>query len=287
MKDAVKQSLKALAIHDLSCFGRCSLTVALPIISASGINCSALPTSILSTHTGGFSSPYRHDLSDDILPIAQHWHDEGVTFDGIYTGYLGSVRQTEIIPEVFRLLKNQNTKIVIDPVLGDNGTLYKSISPEMTKGMRAFARHADILLPNITEACALADIEYEKAPHRPEFIEQILTKLGEICDNVVLKGIMYDDKKIGTILYHNKTHKRYFTDLIDTNGACHGSGDIFASVLVGKMLCGDDIYDAMRHAADFTKIVIQNSIENNYIGREGLCFEQELDRLSPRTKGGF
>ncbi len=280
-RQACKQG-HALAVHDISCFGRCSLTVALPIISACGANCAVLPTSILSTHTGGFSPPHRHDLTDDILPTARHWKSEGISFDCIYTGYLGSVRQTEILPELFEMLKNNDTAIVVDPVLGDGGCLYKSVSPDMIEGMKNLAKYAGLLLPNITEGCALVGMEYEQ-PHRPQFIDELLKRLGELCDTVILKGIILDDDSIGSVLFSGGERRDYFTEAVKTRESCHGSGDIFGSVLVGKLLCGHTTYDAMRAAADFTRAVIENSVDKDYERRAGLHFESELYRLTTKT----
>ncbi len=271
---------RVAAVHDLSCFGRCSLGVVLPIISGCGVNCGVVPTSILSTHTGGFKQPLKRDLTDDMLPIARHWNDEGIVFDGIYTGYLGSSKQCELLPELFSLLRSQASKVFVDPVMGDGGKLYNSVPREMVDGMRRLANFADVLLPNITEACLLLGIPYEAPPHRLQFIDSLLEGLcGLGARQIVLKGVSFDENSIGCIYVTGKKRGDYFTELVKSDGGFHGSGDVFGAVLVGKMISGCDIDMAVRAAADFTSSVIVATAKSGSERRNGLQFEQFLARL--------
>ncbi len=270
------------AIHDISCFGRCSLTVVLPIVSSCGVNCAVIPTSLLSTHTGGFKDPLKKDLTPDMLSIAQHWNRENLTFDAIYTGYLGSTSQPELLPKIFKLLSNQNTKIFIDPVLGDGGKLYGSVPEDMIDGMRQLAKHADLLIPNITEACLLTGVAFEEPPYSYEYIDRLLKGLSSLCSSqIVLKGVSFDDRSIGCVFSENGEIYSHFTPLIKTAGRhCHGSGDIFASVLVGRLVGGYSLKEAVVSAADFIKEVIKNSISQECDAREGLNFETSLWKLT-------
>ncbi|MDR3209479.1 MAG: bifunctional hydroxymethylpyrimidine kinase/phosphomethylpyrimidine kinase, partial [Oscillospiraceae bacterium] len=160
---------RVAAIHDISCFGKCSLTVALPILSAAGIECAVLPTAVLSTHTGGFSGYTYRDLTDDLLPIWRHWQTLGLRFDAAYSGYLGSEAQLEIVAEIFDRLRAQDSLIIADPVMADDGRLYASFAPTFPDGMRALCTRADIILPNMTEAALLLGEPYREGPYTREY----------------------------------------------------------------------------------------------------------------------
>jgi pyridoxine kinase len=148
------------AIHDISCVGRCSLTVALPILSAAGIDTGILPTAVLSTHTGGFENFTYRDLTEDITPIASHWKSLDLKFDALYSGFLGSYEQIDLVSNLFELFKDQDTLILVDPVMADNGEFYSVYSPEMAKGMARLCQKADIIVPNLTEAAFMLDEPY-------------------------------------------------------------------------------------------------------------------------------
>jgi pyridoxine kinase len=175
---AKKRQKRIAAIHDISCFGKCSLTVALPIISAADIEVSVIPTAVLSTHTGGFTGYTFRDLTDDMLPIARHWKSLGLEFDAIYTGYLGSFRQLDIVSEIIDMLKTQDTLIVVDPVMADNGRLYASFPDTFPEGMKKLCSKADVVVPNITEASLMLEIPYEEGPYTDEHIEGMLRGLS-------------------------------------------------------------------------------------------------------------
>ena len=180
----------AAAIHDISGVGKCSLTVALPILSAAGVECSVIPTAVLSTHTGGFNDFTYRDLTDDILPIAKHWASLNLQFDSICTGYLGSQEQIEIVLKTIDLLRCEDTLILIDPVMADAGELYKTFDNSFPKKMLSLCKKADILIPNITEACLLTETPYESGPYSKDYIETLIDKLKKVTDKkIVLTGV--------------------------------------------------------------------------------------------------
>ncbi len=270
-----------IAVHDISCFGRCSLTVALPIISGCGVNCTVLPTALLSTHTGGFNNPVKIDLTDNILPIYNHWKNEGLSFDGIYTGYLGSTKQPDILITIFGEMKKNGAKIFVDPVMGDNGKLYSSIDKKIVEGMRRMVAMSDIVMPNITEACLLLDIPYSPMPHDEKFVETLLKGMISLgASQAVITGVNPDKESVGACYLgdNGKISGCYRTR---TQGSYHGSGDMFGSVLVGRLMHGDDMDTAVETAVDFVAEVIKASAKEKMKDtRAGLCFERELWRLN-------
>ena len=175
----MERQKRVLAVHDISGVGRCSLTVALPIISAAGVECSVLPTAVLSTHTGGFTGYTCRDLTDDLLPMARHWSSLGERFDAIYMGYLGSFAQMDMMREVFSILAEKDTLIAVDPVMGDNGKLYAAFDMTFPPAMRELCTHADLIKPNMTEAALLLGEEYRPGPYTREYVEGLLTRLAK------------------------------------------------------------------------------------------------------------
>ncbi|MDR1065414.1 MAG: bifunctional hydroxymethylpyrimidine kinase/phosphomethylpyrimidine kinase, partial [Oscillospiraceae bacterium] len=171
---------RVAAIHDISGFGKCSLTVALPILSAAGIECSVIPTAVLSTHTGGFTGYTYRDLTEDILPVFRHWQSIGLTFDAGYSGFLGSPEQLEIVAGIFGEMKNGGAMIVVDPVMADDGKLYSTFDAAFPDGMRRLCAGADVIVPNITEAALMTGAEYKAGPYTREYIEKLLARLGGI-----------------------------------------------------------------------------------------------------------
>ena len=266
------------AIHDISCFGRCSLTVALPILSAAGIETTVIPTAILSTHTGGFSNYTFLDLTDNILPIAKHWNEEKITSSAVYTGYLGSKKQINIVIEAINLLKNDNTLIIVDPAMADNGALYGGFPEDFPLEMLKLSKKADILIPNITEACMLLGKEYIEGPYDKDFIEQLLTELYNLTGaKVILTGVWLDHKRIGAACYDNGTIDYVFSERIEAS--YHGTGDVFASVLVASVMNGKTLKEAAQIAADFTFNAIKHTMILQPNKNYGVCFENELPKL--------
>ncbi len=271
---------RVAAIHDISCLGKCSLTVALPIISAAGVEVSVIPTAVLSTPTGGFENFTYRDLTEDMLPVAEHWITTGADFDAFYTGFLGSAEQTEIVSRIFDKLKKDNTLIIVDPVIGDNGKLYSVFDEQFPFEMKKLCSKADIIVPNITEAFFMLGEEYREGPYTEEFIDNILVRLSKIGPSkVVLTGVYTDNEKIGAASYDAVTGK---TDLIlndRVEGFFHGTGDVFASVLTAGIMNGLTVSQAARVAADFTVAGIKRTKNARTDQRLGINFEFGLCRL--------
>ena len=266
------------AIHDISGFGKCSLTVALPIISAAKIETSVIPTAVLSTHTGGFSGYTFRDLTEDILPIAQHWKKENLKFDGIYTGYLGSKEQTEIVKEVISLLKEENTLVVIDPVMADHGKLYAGFTPDFPEAMLSLCKNAHVIVPNITEAVFMLGEDYLEPPYTKEYVDGLLKRLSKKIDaQIVLTGVCFKENEIGAAVYKNGEIYYYLTCREDA--VFHGTGDVFASALTAALIRGKDIFEAAKIAVDFTLLCINKTLEENGDRRYGVNFESCLFEL--------
>lgn len=254
---------KILTIQDISCVGQCSLTVALPVISAMGIETAILPSAILSTHTGGFKGYTFHDLTEDIPAIKEHWLKENIRFDAFYTGYVGSVKQLEYISQIIDELGNPGRLIVIDPVMGDKGNLYPGFDTSFAKEMAKMCKKADVIVPNLTEAAFMLDEEYIEENHTEEYIERILKKLMALgCKNALLTGVNLVPGKLGIATYNGTTNKisYYFREQI--NGMFHGTGDVFASSFAGAMVLGKSVEEAGKIAVDFTVNAIQKTIDD-------------------------
>lgn len=271
------QQKRVAAIHDISCLGKCSLTVALPIISAAGIECSIIPTAVLSTHTGGFTDYTCRDLTNDIQPISTHWQSLNISFDAIYTGYLASFEQVAIITQFFADFKNAHNIIAVDPVMGDNGKLYTAFDHNFPKGMRSLCAKADLIMPNLTEAALLLDEPYQDGPYTQKYIEAMLHKLAAIGPKqVVLTGVYFDENQLGAATYDSETDKIGYALTERINGYYHGTGDVFGSALVGALVNGKSLTTAAKIAADFTtKSIIWTANAQTDI-RYGVNFETNL-----------
>lgn len=269
---------RVAAIHDISCFGRCSLTVALPIISAAGIETAVIPTAVLSTHTGGFKGYTFRDLTDDILPVAKHWRDSGISVDAVYSGYLGSKEQVEIVKEATELIRADGAIIIVDPVMADWGRLYGGFEPDFPKEMRKLCAGADIITPNITEACFMLDIPYRPGPYDREFIETLLTGLSGISGGgIVLTGVWFDERRIGAACFENGVISYSFSDRIEAS--YHGTGDVFASVLTAAIMNGRKLCEAADIAVRFTYDCIKYTYKNYPDIRYGVNFESQIPVL--------
>ncbi|WP_099204309.1 pyridoxamine kinase [Scatolibacter rhodanostii] len=268
---------RVAAIHDISCFGKCSLTVALPIISAAGIEVSAVPTAVLSTHTGGFEGYTYRDLTDDILPIANHWQSLDIHFDSIYTGFLGSFEQINIVSEVFDKFKTKDNLIVVDPVMADNGVLYSLFSEKFPSAMKKLCEKADVIVPNITEACLLLEEPYNAGPYTKEYIEALLRRLAALGpQKVILTGVYFDELQLGAASYDAELDKFDYAFSDRVAGYFHGTGDVFGSALVGAILNGHELADSIRIAVDYTAQSIRRTKEAGTDIRFGVNFEAGL-----------
>lgn len=274
---------RILTIQDISCFGKCSLTVALPVISAMGVETVIMPTAVLSTHTGGFSGFTFRDLTSDMTAISEHWKSINLKFNSIYTGYLGSFEQLEIVGNIFDDFGKDSLKF-IDPVMGDNGKLYTGFTPEFAKEMSKLCAKSDIIVPNMTEAAYMLDIPYLPAPYDEEYIKTVLIKLTELgCHISALTGVVTSDGKHGVMAYDSKTKKfsSYFRENIDVK--FHGTGDIFASTMCGSMTLGRGLELSIQTAVDYTFECIKKSIgddEHKY----GVRFEECIPYLTDYLK---
>ena len=279
-KRTFNKNLRVATIHDISCIGRCSLTVALPVISSMGIETNVIPTAVLSTHTGEFTGYTFRDLTDDILPIANHWKSLNRHFDAFYTGYFGNISQLKIAEEVFALLEDKNTLKFVDPVMADNGELYTNFDNTYVEEMKKFCRKADVIIPNITEACLLADMDYPTGTQNKTFIEALLTKLTELgVSYIILTGVNVSEG-YGAACFNTETGKISYFLNSHVEGCYYGAGDTLASVLLGKYLKGSTMEDATRFAVDFTYRAILNTKKSGEETKYGLVFEPLLKELN-------
>ena len=275
------QRLKRVAaIHDISGFGKCSLTVALPIISAAGIETSVLPTAVLSTHTGGFTGFTYRDLTEDMQPIADHWKSLKIRFDAIYTGFLGSFEQLDLVTEFFNTFKTEDNIILVDPVMADNGELYKIFSPEFAMGMRKLCEKADIIVPNLTEAALLTGESYNPGPYSRSYIENILKKLSALGpQKVVLTGIFFNDEELGAATYDAVSGETAYCFEKRISGYYHGTGDVFGSALLSAIMNGFPLNEAAMIAVRFTASAIRKTAQAGTDIRFGVNFEQTIPEL--------
>lgn len=274
---------RVAAIHDISGVGKCSLTVALPILSAAGIECSVIPTAVLSTHTGGFDEFIYRDLTDEILPTAKHWASLDLKFDSIYTGYLGSIKQIEIVNETIDLLSDNDTLVLVDPVMADAGELYKNFDSSFPKQMLSLCKKADILIPNITEACFLTETKYEKGPYSKDYIETLVDGLKKVTDKkIVLTGVHFDDDTLGCTCYDSENGKTDYCFTEQIHGFYHGTGDVFGSVLLSAIMNDKSLKESAQIAAEITANAIKRTKEDKTDVRFGVRFEDELPTLMRR-----
>lgn len=276
MKNKTHQK-RVAAIHDLSGFGKCSLTVSLPILSAAGIETSALPTAILSTHTGGISGYTYHDLTEDMRPVMKHWKSLDIKFDAIYTGFLGSFEQLDIVKEFFDAFRQEDNLILVDPVMGDNGELYTVFTREFAAGMRMLCQKADIIVPNLTEAALLLDEPFHPGPYTHAYIESLLRKLGALGpQKVVLTGVYFKEDELGAATYDRTTDTIDYVFTQKIPGYYHGTGDVFASALLSALLNDFSLIDAAAIAVHFTTDSIRRTYKAKTDYRFGVNFEQSF-----------
>lgn len=271
---------RILTIQDISCVGQCSMTVALPIISACGLETSVLPSAVLSTHTAGFSGYTFRDLSDDMPSIRQHWEKENIKFAAVYTGYLGSVKQVDYVLDIMNSTLEADGIRIVDPAMADNGSLYPGFDAEYVNAMKKLCFSADIVLPNITEACMLTDSEY-KTNYDEAYIMELVEKLkNNGAKKIVLTGVSYDEETTGVVVYENNTMS-YYRHVKFAKG-CHGTGDVYASAFVGAYVKEHSLYDAAAIAADYTIECIKNT-EGDNSHWYGVKFETALKTLIERV----
>ncbi|MCR5761154.1 MAG: pyridoxamine kinase [Sphaerochaetaceae bacterium] len=274
---------RVLTVQDISCVGQCSLTVALPILSACGHETAILPSAVLSTHTAGFTGFTFRDLTDDIPGINAHWVKEGLKFDAIYTGYLGSKKQIEYIKDLFATCGKEGFLKIVDPAMADNGKLYPLFNQEYADEMAKLCAQADYILPNITEACFMTGCEYKEQYDR-SYIDTLLLALKKICPSsaVVLTGVSYREGKTGVVVYKDNEYQYYEHKKISQG--CHGTGDVYASAFVGALMRGRSAYESAVIAADYTVLCIEKT-QGDASHTYGVKFEKAIPELVKMVYG--
>ena len=272
---------RIVSIQDISCLGKCSLTVALPVISAMGVECSIIPTAVLSTHTM-FQNFTCKDLTDQIRPIADHWKSEKISFDAIYTGYLASKEQIGDVCAFFDTFKTKDNLIVVDPVMADNGKLYPAFGPDFPAEMAKVCAKADLIVPNLTEASLLTGLPY-RTEYDESYIRDMLQALAKLGPRyVALTGISFEKGRLGVMYYDREKNEygSYFTEHLPAS--FHGTGDVFASTCVGALMRGLPLGDALALAADYTVEAIRLTLASPEAKWYGVEFESAIPYLVGR-----
>ncbi len=267
---------RILTVQDISCVGQCSLTVALPVISACGVECAVLPSAVLSTHTYGFQGYTFRDLTEDMPGIKDHFVKEGIKFDAIYTGYLGSAKQIDCVMDFFTQTATADCVRIVDPAMADHGKLYPGFDMAFVEAMRTLCGKADYVIPNLTEACFLTDTEY-KTEYDRAYIDGIVEKLIALgAKNVIFTGVSYREGKTGIVVVENGEYAYYEHPFLP--GSCHGTGDIYASAFTGALMRGKTAFEAARIAADYTMECIKATADekDHWYGAK---FEPVLGKL--------
>ncbi len=267
---------KIAVINDLSGSSRCSLTVAMPIIAAKGLQCCAMPTAILSNHTG-YSHYFFDDYTDKMEHFTLNWQKQQLTFDGIYTGFLGSEHQIEVVTDFLKKFCTSHTKLIVDPVMGDDGKIYTTYTHGMCIAMKKIAAHADVVTPNITEACVLADVPYTGEYISEQAATDICIKIHALgAKNVVLTGVKANDT-ISNYVYDGNNFKKYFCPLMPTYFS--GTGDVFSSIVAADITNGKSIFESVEFATDYIHKVTEYSQKAGLTWQEGICIEKFIKEL--------
>ena len=274
----MKKQTRAVLINDMSCLGRCSITAAMPIISSCGIESVPLPTGIFSAHTE-FEGFVKEDLTDNIEKIADHWKNLGERFDCIYSGYLASCKQAESVKRFMLDFKKSDTLYIADPVMGDNGVFYKGIDDSFISEMRFLCSLADIIVPNVTEACMLTGTEITEN-YDMDFIKELLISLRNLtAARIVITGVDFGDGQIGCAVYDSLMGRANMFFTPKTEGRFPGTGDVFASALTAAVMNGKAFADAVQIAMGFTCKCVEATLEAGTDRKYGLCFEPEIKNL--------
>lgn len=267
---------RIVTMQDISCVGKCSLTAALPVISAMGIETAVLPTAVLSTHTmfQGFTF---HDLTSEIKPIMEHWKKEGFHFDAVYTGYLGSFEQLDLAAELFDTFGEKLR--IVDPCMADNGKLYAGFTTDFARAMAKLCAKADVIVPNMTEASYLLDVPYVTL-YDETYVKDMLKKLTDLgSDTAVLTGISLEKGKIGAYAYNQKTNTYTYYCNEEEPEHFHGTGDLWSSAFCGALVLGKPFEKALQIACDFVKDAIHKTLEEKDHVNYGVNFEQAIPDL--------
>ena len=272
---------RILSVQDISCFGKCSNTVALPILSAAGVETAILPTALLSTHTGGFTGYTFLDLTEEMRGILAHFDRADIRFDMLYTGYFGSVEQLQIVADAKGAILREGGTVLVDPVLGDWGKLYSIYDDTFVCAMREFVREADLITPNVTEACLLADLPYTGDQYDNEKTEAILSRLADLgCRRAVITGVHFGEGEIGIVYRDFESGEKFTLASARTDTPLHGTGDVFTSALAGYLLAGFTPRTALTRTVSFIAECIEKT-EKALPGHwYGVKFEDTLYRIT-------
>lgn len=285
MKPAEIRPPRVAAIHDLSGFGRCSLTVIIPVLSAMGVQVCPVPTAILSTHTGGLGDCVIRDLTDFIAPTLEHYQKIKLNFECVYSGFLGSIDQIDLCLQFFS--SYPSALAVVDPVMGDHGKPYRTVSDPMRRRMGELVRVADIITPNVTEACILLGKEYEAEPLTASGAKSMLARLGEMGPSmVVITGVHLADGSLSNIGYDRQRGAYWRVNCDYVPASYTGTGDTFASVLIGGLLTGDSLPIAMSRATTFLELAVKITYSYNTDARHGVMLEKCLRWLTENAPAG-
>ena len=271
----MNENIKILTIQDISCYGQCSITVALPIISAFGIETAVLPSAVLSTHTSGFSEYTVRDLTEDLPDIRKHWEKEGIYFDAIYTGFIGSIEQLDYIKDIIDSRLKADGLVFVDPAMADNGEFYNGFDQEFADKMGELCKLGDFILPNTTEACYILHRQWKEEFTKEEMIEMANELSAFTKRHVILKGYQNENHKMGMMVLDKKDSSLdiVYNDKVDYMS--HGTGDVFSSSFVGSTMSGKSPASAAKIAGELTKKAIEKTIDDpshNY----GVKFEQVI-----------
>ncbi len=279
----MNDTIKILTIQDISCYGQCSITVALPIVSAFGIETAILPSAVLSTHTAGFTDFTVRDLTEDLPEIRKHWEKEEIYFDAIYTGFIASIEQLDYIKDIIDSRLKSGGIVFVDPAMADHGEFYNGFDQEFADKMGELCKLGDYILPNTTEACYILH-----KPWKEEFTREEMLKMADELSqftkrHVILKGDTNEDGKLGMIVLDKKESscEIVYNDKIDY--ISHGTGDVFASAFVGSIMRGKSPSQAAQIAGEFTKKAIEKTVgDENH--KYGVKFEQVILDLNELLK---
>lgn len=273
-----KRPARVAAIHDLSGFGRCSISVILPVLSAMGMQVCPVLTAVLSTHTGGFGEVVYRDLTDYIKPALEHYKRLDIDFEAVYSGFLGSEEQVDSCLEFFK--SYPNSLKIVDPVMGDNGKAYKTCTPDLQKRMRELVAVADIVTPNLTEAAMLLGENYRTEPMTVTEARSLLLKLhGLGPKNIVVTGVELATGVLANIGYDGEHGSFWYSPCEYIPVHYPGCGDIYASVLIGAMLGGASLPMAMGKATDFIELCVKTTFSYGSDPRQGVMLESVLGNL--------
>lgn len=279
---------RLLAINDLSGIGKCSLTVALPVVSATGVECACMPTTVLSTHTAIFKDFTVRDLSDQILPMAEHWKKEGLAFDGICTGYMANAGQAELIEEAISCCRNENTLIIVDPAMADNGHYYAMLGDNIRDAFRKLIAHAHVVTPNVTEAALLTGSPYQSGPQSMEYIRTLLEALVSMGPHTaVITSVYTEDGRIGNVALDARSGQRVSVFRPVAEGRFHGTGDLFTAAFSGLLLRGASLEAAMEIGGALLDESIRQTITRGTPLHWGVAFEGALPAYIRRVEALF